>query len=300
MAEDSIRFDQVGDFNRWASVAPQHPLVSSFTHPDGLKCHPYRQTYNIFALVLMKGWAGEILYGGTKYDYDAGTLIFTSPGQVTDFRYMKEDYVPKGRVLLWHPDFIAGTSLSDKMRLFSYFGYNVREALKMTEREQAIVTQLLDNIEELVEQPRSENGDRLIVANIELILTYCLSFYERQFQTHSLENNALLSKLEALINGYLSSDRPKSEGLLNVNFCAEKLNLSPSYFSDLVRMATGQTALKYIHDKLLEFAKYRLAESEKNINEVAYSLGFEYPQHFTRFFKKNVGCSPSEYRAKKK
>ncbi|MDO4160569.1 MAG: AraC family transcriptional regulator [Prevotellaceae bacterium] len=296
MAADNIRFDQVWDFNRWAGVEAQHPFVSSFTHPDGKKCRPYRQYYNIFALVLMKGWAGDILYGGTKYDYDAGTLIFASPGQVTDFRYMKEDYVPKGRVLLWHPDFIAGTSLATKMHLFSYFGYNVREALRPNERELTIISQLLDNIEEIVEQPRTENGDRLLLANIELMLTYCLHFYERQFNAHKLENNALLSKLEALVNGYLSSDRPKTEGLLSVNFCAEELNLSSNYFSDLVRIATGQPALKYIHEKLIEFAKYRLADSDKNINEVAYSLGFDYPQHFTRFFKKMVGCSPSEYR----
>lgn len=296
MAEDSIRFNQVDIFNRWAGVETKHPLVSAFTHPDRKPVRPYRQYYGLFAIVLMIDWAGDILYGDSKYDYDKGTLIFAAPGQITDFRYMKEEYYPKGRIVLWHPDLMAGTSLIDKMKHFRFFSYNVREALILTQREQEIVSTLMDNIEEQLDEPRSENGDMLIVANIELLLTYCLSFYERQFKDHILENNALLSRLETLVNGYLSSNQPLSKGLLTVNYCANQLNLSSNYFGDLVRAATGQSALKYLHGKLIEFAKYRLADSDKTINEVAYSLGFEYPQHFTRFFRKYVGCSPSAYR----
>ena len=244
----------------------------------------------------MTDYAGDIIYGGSKYEYDAGSLIFHSPGQVSDFRHLSPGYVPKGRVLLWNPDFIIRSELSRKMERYTFFSYKVREALRLTERERIIVNQLLDNIEELISESRTSETDALILANIDLLLSYCLRFYERQFRTHSRENNALLSKLETFLNGYLSSEKPQKEGLPNVAFCADRLNMSPNYFSDLVKAATGQPALKYIHDKLIEFAKYRLANSERTINEVAYSLGFEYPQHFTRFFRKQTGCSPSEYR----
>lgn len=296
MIDDTLRINKVEDFNRWAGVDTKHPLVSAFTHPEDKLVQAYRHYHNVYEVVLMIDWAGDILYGNDKYNYTAGTLIFIAPGQFTDFRYMKREYVPRGRVLLWHPDLIAGTSLANKIKRFSYFSYNVNEALLLTEREQRIVRDLMDNIEELLDEPRSPNGDMLIVGNIELLLTYCQHFYERQFKTHICENNALLSKLEALVNGYLSSDRPLREGLLTVKFCAEQLNLSANYFSDLIRSFTGQSALKYLHGKLIEFAKYRLAGSDKTINEVAYSLGFEYPQHFTRLFRRYVGCSPAEYR----
>ena len=299
MAEHNIQFNKVEDFNRWAHVPTLHPAVSSFTHLDGVSVEALNQQYNLYLVVLMIDYAGDIIYGGRKYEYDAGTMIFHSPGQVSDFRHLAPAYIPKGRVLLWSPDFIANTDLVKKMNRYTFFSYKIREALILTNRERVIINQLLDNIEELISEKRSRESDTLIIANIDLLLSYCLHFYERQFNTFTIENTALLSRLESFINGYLSSDAPFDEGLLNVAFCAEKLNMSAGYFSDLVRNATGQTALKYIHEKLIEFAKYRLVNSEKTINEVAYSLGFEYPQHFTRFFRKQTGYSPSEYRKRR-
>ena len=299
MADNNLIINTVEDFNRWAHRDTVHPSVSSFTHPDGLKVEAMQHHYGIYLVVLMTDYAGDIIYGGSKYEYDEGTMIFVSPGQVSDLRHLYPEYVPKGRVVLWNPDFIVGTSLAQKMAQFTFFSYKVREALRLTERERIIVNQLMDNIEELTNEVRSRQTDALIVANIELLLSYCLHFYERQFKTHSRENNAMISRLESFINSYLSSTEPMKSGLPNVAFCADRLNMSPNYFSDLIKSATGKSALKYIHEKLVEFAKYRLANSEKTVNEVAYSLGFEYPQHFTRFFKKHTGMSPTEYRRMK-
>lgn len=293
---NSIRLDKVEDFNRWAQMPTLHPAVSTYAHPEDIQVEAVKMSYGIYMVVLMKAYAGDIIYGGSKYEYDVGTLIFHSPGQIGDFRHLGPKYVPKGRVLLWNPDFIANTELSRKMGRYTFFSYKVHEALRLTDRERTIINQLLDNIEELTQEEQSLEVDALIIANIDLLLSYCLHFYERQFRTHSYENNTLLAKFEALLNDYFSSSKPLEKGLPNVAFCADHLNMSPNYFSDLVRSATGQSALKHIHDKLTEFAKYRLANSEKTINEVAYSLGFEYPQHFTRFFKKNTGISPTDYR----
>lgn len=299
MNDNNIRIDTVEDFNRWAQMPTLHPAVSSFTHPESVKVEAMRHHYGIYLVVLMTDYAGDIIYGGSNYEYDEGTMIFVSPGQVSDLRHLYPEYVPKGRVVLWNPDFIAGSSLAQKMEQYTLFSYKVREALRLTDRERTVINQLLDNVEELTHEARTPGTDALIIANIDLLLSYCLHFYERQFKTHSRENNVLLSKLESLINGYLSSSEPMTKGLPNVAFCADRLNMSPGYLSDLIKAATGKSALKYIHDKLVEFAKYRLANSEKTVNEVAYSLGFEYLQHFTRFFKKNTGFSPTEYRRKK-
>lgn len=299
MENDEIKIDTVDDFNRWAHQKTQHPAVSTFMHPECVKVDAMRHHYGLYLLVLMTDYAGDITYGDSKYEYHKGTMIFVSPGQMTDFRHLYPEYVPKGRVLLWNPDFIANSSLAANMEKYTFFSYKVREALELTEREQEIVNQLMDNVEELIkEEPacHSESSDSLIIANIELLLSYCQHFYERQFKSHSQENNSLLSKLELLINNYLASDEPRRMGTPNVNFCAERLNMSPCYFSDLIKVATGESALRYIHAKIVEYAKYHLANSDLTVNEVAYNLGFEYPQHFTRFFKKNTGMSPSEFR----
>lgn len=297
--DNNLRINTVEDFNRWAHRETVHPSVSSFTHPENVQVEAMRHHYGVYLVVLMTDYAGDIIYGDGKYEYDEGTMIFISPGQVSDFRHLYPEYVPKGRVVLWNPDFITDTSLAQKMAKYTFFSYKIREALHLTERERVIVNQLMDNIEELTNEERCKETDSLIVANIELLLSYCQRFYGRQFKTHTRENNALISRLESFLNGYLSSSEPIKSGLPNVAFCADRLNMSPSYLSDLIKSATGKSALKYIHEKLVEFAKYRLANSEKTVNEVAYSLGFEYPQHFTRFFKKNTGLSPSDYRRMK-
>lgn len=194
-------------------------------------------------------------------------------------------------------DIFYGTPLARMMREFTFFSYDVSEGLNLNDREREIINQLLDNIEEELHDTESVCRDRLIVANIALLLTYCRRFYERQFASRNKENNHLLAALEHLLDNYLSSNRPRKEGLPSVQFCADSLHLSPNYLSDLLRSETGLSALKYIHERIVDCAKMRLADPALSISEVAYSLGFEYPQHFTRLFRRETGCSPSEYRS---
>ena len=294
--DNNIYFEQVSDYNDWAHVDTIHPLISTFHYPDNLTVNAHIAHFKLYAVFLKIGYNGDIYYGNKKYRYDDGSLIFTKPGQIADLRHRGDKYRPSGRVLIFHPDLLIGTPLADRMKDFTFFSYDVSEALILTPREREIVNQLYTNIEEELHDTGSVHRDQLIVANLELLLSYCIRFYNRQFATRSQENHSVISKLERLIYEHFSSKKPAQMSYPNVQYYASKLHLSPNYLGDLVKAETGAPALKFIHEKMIEIAKMRLTDFSMSVNDIAYSMGFEYPQHFTRFFKKHVKCSPTEYR----
>jgi AraC family transcriptional regulator, transcriptional activator of pobA len=239
---------------------------------------------------------GDLRYGKEYYDYQEGTLVFMSPGQVFTVENDGELYQPKGHALVFHPDLLLGTSLNGKMQEFSFFGYQVNEALHLSQRERQIVMDCFGKIKYELEHAIDKHSRKLIVANLELFLDYCTRFYDRQFLTRDTIHRGILAKFETLLSSYFSSEKPQTIGLPSVSYCADELNLSAKYFGDLIKKETGQTAQEYIQMKVIEAAKERIFSSDKTVNEIAFELGFKYPQHFSRLFKQRIGQTPNEYR----
>ncbi|HAO06683.1 MAG TPA: AraC family transcriptional regulator, partial [Chryseobacterium sp.] len=202
----------------------------------------------------------------------------------------------KGHALVFHPDFIHGTALGKHIQDYGFFSYQSNEALHLSERERKIVLDCFSKIRYEIEQAIDKHSKRLIVSNIELFFDYCVRFYDRQFITREQANAGVLEKFENLLNDYFSSDKPQIIGLPSVAYCAGELNLSPGYFGDLVKKETGKSPQEYIQAKVIDVAKEQIFDIQKSISEVAYGLGFKYPQHFTRLFKQKVGVTPNEYR----
>jgi len=252
--------------------------------------------FNCYAIFLKDAKGCKIRYGGKPYDYDEGTLVFVGPGQTVEFGGFDPDYVPKGYALLFHPDLLLGTELSKKIYDYNFFSYSSNEALHLSAKERKVILSLLEKIQFELEQNLDKHSKKLIVANIELFLDYCSRFYDRQFLTREIENIGSLEKFKDLLTQYFASDQPQKHGTPSVSYFAYHLHLSPNYFGDLVKKETGKSAQEYIQKKLIEVAKERVFDPNKSVSEIAYELGFKYPQHFTRLFKQRVGQSPSEFR----
>jgi AraC family transcriptional activator of pobA len=224
-------------------------------------------------------------------------LVFLAPGQVAGINSNGETYQPKGYALVFHPDLIHGTSLGKHIQDYAFFGYQFHEALHVSERERKIVMDCFSKIQYELEHAIDNHSRKLIVSNIELFLNYCTRFYERQFITREKVHKSMLEKFEILLNDHFLSDKAQTIGLPSVAYCAAELNLSSSYFGDLIKKETGKTAQEYIQSKVIDVAKERIFDQSKSISQVAYELGFKYPQHFTRLFKQWVGQSPNEFRS---
>jgi AraC-like DNA-binding protein len=238
----------------------------------------------------------KLKYGGKSYDYDEGTLVFMAPDQTVELGEFEPDYIPRGYAILFHPDLFLGTDLARKMHQYSFFLYSSHEALHLSAKERKVLLSLIDKIQFELEQNMDKHSKKLLVANIELFLDYCLRFYDRQFLTREVVHQGSLERFDALLGDYLLSEKPKSNGLPSVGYFADQLHLSPNYFGDLVKKETGYSAQEYIQNKLIEVAKEKVFDPNKSVSEIAYELGFKYPQHFSRLFKKRVGHSPNEFR----
>jgi len=208
-----------------------------------------------------------------------------------------EVYQPKGFGVVFHPDLIHGTSLGKHIQEYSFFDYQSNEALHLSDREREIIMDCFSKIDYELDQAIDKHSKKLITTNIELLLSNCIRFYDRQFITRERVNSSLLEKFEELLNNYFGSDKPQTVGLPSVSYCADELHLSPNYFGDLVKKETGKTALEYIQEKLISVAKERIFDTRKTVAQIAYELGFKYPQHFARLFKQQVGQTPLEYRS---
>lgn len=256
-----------------------------------------RQTFGFYAVFLKEVRCGDMIYGRNYYDYQEGTLVCLAPGQVIGFEDNGEKFQPKGWALVFHPDLIRGTMLGRNMKEYTYFSYEVNEALHLSETERSLVVDSLRKIRLELGHAIDRHSRRLVTTQIEVLLDYCLRFYERQFITRAHVNHDVLTRFERLLDDYFAEGRARSEGLPTVKYCAGQLCLSPNYFGDLVKRETGRTAQEHIQLKLLEVAKERVLDPGRTIGEIAYELGFQYPQHFTRMFKKLTGQTPNEYRA---
>jgi len=294
---DNIRrFETINDYNTFNNNETLHPLVSVV---DLSKANPRQGSlmyFGFYTIFLKDVKCGDLLYGRHTYDYQEGTLVFLAPGQVAGVNSNGETYQPKGYALVFHPDLIHGTPLGKHIQDYTFFSYQSHEALHLSERERRIVLDCFSKIQYELEHAIDKHSKRLIVSNIELFLDYCIRFYDRQFITRDNIHKGILERFEHLLNGYFQTDKPQNIGLPSVAWCANELNLSASYFGDLIKKETGRTAQEYIQSKLIDVAKEKIFDHSKSVSEIAYELGFKYPQHFTRLFKQRVGQSPNEYR----
>lgn len=295
--EEILKLDHVYQYNDLLSWETLHPLVSVI---DFSKCPPMqrsRQIFGFYAIFLKDVKCGDLHYGRSFYDYQEGTLVFLAPGQVIGIENSTTTFQPKGRALVFHPDLIRGTALARTMKDYTFFSYEVSEALHLSEQERQVVIDCLNNVEVELRRGVDKHSKTLIVSNIELLLNYCIRFYDRQFITRENVNKDMLGKFESILNDYFESDKPQNIGLPSVQYCADQLHLSANYLGDLIKKETGKSAQEHIQLKLMDVAKERIFDTAKSVSEIAYELGFKYPQHFSRLFKKRMGCSPNEYRA---
>lgn len=251
----------------------------------------------MYCIFLKDVMCGDLKYGRNYYDYQEGTLVFVAPGQVVDIENDGKVYQPKGHALVFHPDLLFGTSLSRGINEYSFFSYQANEALHVSDRERQIIMECFSKIEYELQQGVDKHSKKLIASNIELFLNYCERFYDRQFITRDNVNQGILEKFEVLLNDYFSSDKTQTIGLPSVAYFADELHLSANYFGDLIKKETGKSAQEYIQAKMMLVAKDKILDNSKSVSEIAFELGFKYPQHFTRMFKKSVGVLPSEYRS---
>jgi AraC-like DNA-binding protein len=300
--EKIFRFDTVSEYNALNNHETLHPLVSviNFSKADprswgGEK--RVRINYGMYCIFLKDVKCGDLKYGRNYYDYQEGTLVFVAPGQVMEIENDGKVYQPKGYALVFHPDLIHGTSLAKSIHDYNFFSYHANEALHLSERERQIVMDSFSKIEYELQQNIDKHSKKLIASNIELFLNYCERFYDRQFITRDNVNKGILEKFEDLLKSYFSSDRPQNIGLPSVAYFADELHLSANYFGDLIKKETGKPAKEYIHDKIIDVAKNKILVSDKTVNEIAFELGFKYPQHFSRLFKSETGYTPNEYRS---
>lgn len=294
--KDVIKLDSVEQYNDLFGLETLHPLVSvvDLSQATRRPAH-FVLNYGVYALFLKQTRCGDIRYGRQIYDYQEGTVTSFAPGQIVE-TYLEEGMPLNAYGLLFHPDLIKGISLGQEIRHYTFFSYSSNEALHLSDEERSVFLDCLNKIQMELHHPIDRHSKRLISKNIELLLDYCMRFYERQFTTRSVANKDVLVRFEDLLDEYFQSDKPQTEGLPSVKYFAEKVFLSPNYFGDLVKKETGKTPQEYIQTKLIDQAKELIAGTEKTVSQIAYELGFQYSQHFNRIFKKNVGYTPGEYR----
>ena len=296
MDSSIISLDSVDKYNRLFGLETLHPLVSVVNLSEATKFPThFTINYGVYALYLKETVCGDIRYGKQTYDYQEGTITSFAPGQVAEIE-MTEGVKPKAYGILFHPDLIKGTPLGSEIKRYSFFSYKSNEALHISDDEKKIIMDCLSKIQMELEHSIDRLSKRLIAGNIQLLLDYCLRFYERQFNTRAVVNKDILSRFESLLDDYFDNGRTRTEGLPTVKYFADKVFLSPNYFGDLIKKETGKTAQEYIQTRLIDAAKEMIAGSDKTMSQIAYELGFQYSQHFNRLFKKNVGYTPNEYR----
>jgi len=297
MDREMRRFETINDYNVFNNNPTLHPLVSVVDLSMAAPRQGSKMYFGFYTILLKDVKCGDLVYGRATYDYQEGTLVFMAPGQVAGMNSHGETYQPKGYALIFHPDLIHGTSLGKHIPDYNFFSYQSSEALHVSEQERKIVLDCFSKIRYELERAIDKHSKRLIVSNIELFLNYCVRFYDRQFLTRDKVHHGILERFETLLNDYYHSEQPQITGLPSVAWCADRLHLSSGYFGDLIKKETGKTAQEYIQSKVIDVAKEKIYDLNKSVNQVAFELGFKYPQHFTRLFKQRVGHTPNEYRS---
>lgn len=277
---------------------PKHPLVTVLPM-DKLSSYDYGDfTYvmDVYQVSLKTGISGSIIYGRNSYDFQEGTMVFSKPNQSMKYSKNEPTGNESGWSLFFHPDLIRKSELSKTIDQYSFFSYDANEALHLSEEERDSLTELVTKIEKEYSQNIDQHSHELIIANIELILKYCARYYDRQFYTRTNINKDAFSQFENLLKDYYDSNKPLEIGVPTVRYCAQELNMSGHYLSDMLRKETGKSAQEHIYTFLINKAKTVLLGTDETVSQVAYELGFEYPQHFSKLFKSKTGMSPNQYR----
>ncbi len=288
---------EVHDF--YGFEPPKHPLVSVIPINDQVTNFDYGDrsySFDFYQISLKQGVSGTLLYGRNSYDFQEGTIVFMKPGQVVKVDNDEIIAGSFGWTLLFHPDLIRQATLGQTIDDFSYFSYNVREALHLSHDEREALTELVQKIEREYSQNIDKHSQELIIANIEMLLKYCKRYYDRQFYTRTNLNKDLISRFEEVMQHYYKTDQAFEHGVLSVRYCAEQLNMSANYLGDLIKNETGRSAKDHIHDYIVERAKTKIIGTNEAVSQIAYDLGFEYPQSFNKLFKAKTGMSPTKYR----
>ena len=292
-----LNLDSVDLYNKLYGLETLNPLVSVIDlNKATSSVDLIRFNYGIYALYLKLEKACDIKYGRQTYDYQEGTIVCFAPGQTAETTPTTDKVQVNAHGILFHPDLLRGTSLGKSIKKYTFFSYEVNEALHLSEEERSIVMDCLKIIRMELEHGVDKHSKTLLVNHIELLLNYCMRFYERQFITRGKTNRDVLTRFENLLDEYFESTLAEQDGLPTVKYFADKLCLSSNYFGDMFKKETGKSPQEYIQEKVIELAKERISDTADTVSQIAYSLGFQYPQHFCRLFKKRVGYTPSEYR----
>ena len=293
-----LNLDSVDLYNKLYGLETLNPLVSVIDlNKATSSVDLIRFNYGIYALYLKLEKACDIKYGRQTYDYQEGTIVCFAPGQTAETNPTTDKVQVNAHGILFHPDLLRGTSLGKNIKKYTFFSYEVNEALHLSEEERSIVMDCLKIIRMELEHGVDKHSKTLLVNHIELLLNYCMRFYERQFITRGKTNRDVLTRFENLLDEYFESALAEQDGLPTVKYFADKLCLSSNYFGDMFKKETGKSPQEYIQEKVIELAKERISGTADTVSQIAYSLGFQYPQHFCRLFKKRVGYTPSEHRA---
>ncbi len=293
------RIKTISEFHEFRDLPkPQHPLISVYNFED-LKylneAEPKSLMLDFYSIALKRNSNAKMRYGQQEYDFKEGVLMFISPGQVFSIEGNSE-LQHTGWSLLIHPDFLWNTPLAQKIKQYDYFGYAVHEALHLSDKEENMLVGIIQNIQQEYQSNIDKFSQDVIIAQIELFLTYSERFYNRQFITRKISNHQILARLEKLLEDYFNNHSLTKKGLPTVHYIAENLNVSPNYLSGLLKLHTGQSTQQHIHNKLIEKAKEKLSTTSLSISEIAFELGFEHQQSFSKLFKTKTNVSPLEFR----
>lgn len=294
MAAKILKVNKTSDYSGYHGLTDRHPLITVI---DFSEISPIRHSlnkYGVYGVFVQENNDLDLMYGCGKYDYKDGSLICVSPGQIGGKEENGERVSIGGWAMLFHPDLIRGTQLEKDITNYSFFDYSVNEALHMNEKEREIVVSIFKRIKSEIENPHDDLQNDILVSYISLLLKYCQRFYNRQFLTRKLSNNDILSKFDSFLKEYFTENRHTSSGLPTVSICAEHLCMSVNYFSDLIKKMTGESADRHIRQFIIRQIKNELA-SGLTVAEAAYKLGFEYPAHLSRMFRKETGITPTQY-----
>lgn len=299
--EKMFRFNSISEFHHFCSLpGPEHPLISlidysKVTYP--IDDNEMKWIQNFYSVGLKRNVNAKFNYGQQQYDFDSGVLSFVSPLQFLKVEINQNVKVePTGWILLIHPDFLWNTSLAKKIKSYEFFQYSVNEALFLSEKEEKAIVEILKNIEKEYQSNIDKFSQELIIAQLELLLIYSERFYERQFLTRKKSNHEILERFEETISRYFDNDHIMQNGLPTVKAIAEEMNISPNYLGSLLRIHTQQNTQQHIQNRLIEYAKERLSTTSLSVSEIAYELGFEHPQSFSKLFKQKTSQSPLEFR----
>lgn len=292
------RIQSIAEIHRLMGLPkPHHPLVG-IIDLSGLKNNTEVNTvlFDLYVISMKRG-CDKLFYGQQKYDFDEGLMAFMSPGQILRG---EENGVPmhlEGWMLFIHPDFLWNTALSKNIKKYEYFDYSVCEALFLSDREEAIINGIVGNIKNEYHSNIDQFSKQIIISHLENLLSYAERFYNRQFITREKANHQILDRLEKLLSDYFNNDDLATKGLPTVQYISDHLHVSPTYLRSLLKTLTGQNTQQHIHDKLIEKAKEKLSTSDLSVSEIAYELGFEHLQSFSKLFKSKTNVSPLEFRA---